>query len=541
MSNAKPEAGANHAILSSVLAALLFAPSSAAEARIINASSPSLADVRAAIASAGDGDTVIVPAGTAAWTSTLRIAKAITIQGETTTDIPNGTANDRTIIVDNLVRVHGSKAFFVSTANSGQQVRITGITFSGHGGIQEVMPNGAIAVMTSVPFRIDHCHFTYLAHSPAVAVYAENHGVADHNVFDHYTGNNFAFSINFGSQNSDWGDGVWAQQAGYGGPEFFFIEDNYIYVDSFGGGAAGAVDAFFGGKYVFRHNRVWNSVTLGHSTASTWQRGRGVRAQEVYNNEYHFTSGGKLDGTTGGSLIAHDNSFYGVLIGGWALQVYRAIWSYGSPFFGANGASLWDVNDGHGLYESGTATSGGNTSITDTSKKWTPNQWAGYSVKRPSDGATALITGNSNNTLQIGSWLNENWSAGNSYEIRKVLIILDQPGRGKGDLIDVQHPAWPNQESEPCYSWNNIHYPGGEHLNFERSLGSQTILPGRDYFDDTPMPGYTPYTYPHPLTRSQLPPKPIADSIQDQRKRNKKKEKKLRRKKESNGEKPKKI
>ena len=41
---------------------------------------------------------------------------------------------------------------------------------------------------TIVPFRIDHCHFTYLAHSPMVAIYGANLGVADHNVFDHFTG-----------------------------------------------------------------------------------------------------------------------------------------------------------------------------------------------------------------------------------------------------------------------------------------------------------------------------------------------------------------
>src|SRR5262249_26084354 len=158
----------NYPLLSWILAALIFAASSAAEARIINASSPSLADVRAAIASAADGDTVIVPAGTAAWTSTLRIRKAITIQGQTTTDIPNGTANDQTVIIDNLARVPGGQPFFDVNVSSGQQVRITGITFSGQGGIQQLMPNGAIGVGTiPTPFRIDHCHFTYLAHSPA--------------------------------------------------------------------------------------------------------------------------------------------------------------------------------------------------------------------------------------------------------------------------------------------------------------------------------------------------------------------------------------
>src|SRR5438132_7651556 len=141
----------NCRLLSSVLAALLFAGSGTAQATTFNAASPSLADVRAAIASAADGDTVIVPAGTAAWTSTLRITKAITIQGQTTTDIPNGTANDQTVIVDNLARVSGGQPFFNFTAHSGQQVRITGITFSGQGGSRQAMENGAIAVGTSVP------------------------------------------------------------------------------------------------------------------------------------------------------------------------------------------------------------------------------------------------------------------------------------------------------------------------------------------------------------------------------------------------------
>ncbi len=126
MPNEKPEARANHAILSSVLAALLFAPSSAAQARIINAASPSLADVRSAIASAADGDTVIVPAGTASWTSCLTITKGITIQGQTTTDTVNGTANDQTNLVDNLVRVPGGQGYF----NISNGARITGITWS---------------------------------------------------------------------------------------------------------------------------------------------------------------------------------------------------------------------------------------------------------------------------------------------------------------------------------------------------------------------------------------------------------------------------
>src|SRR5215831_19058894 len=53
--------------LSIVFAALLLAISGAAQAKNITAASPSLADVRSAIAAAGNNDTVIVPAGTASW------------------------------------------------------------------------------------------------------------------------------------------------------------------------------------------------------------------------------------------------------------------------------------------------------------------------------------------------------------------------------------------------------------------------------------------------------------------------------------------
>ena len=36
------------------------------------------------------------------------------------------------------------------------------------------------------------------------------------------------------------------------------------------------------------------------------------------------------------------------------------------------------------------------------------------------------------------------------------------------------------------------------HINMKPA--SPGIIEGRDYFSDTPLPGYTPYTYPHPLT-----------------------------------------
>ena len=94
-----------------------------------------------------------------------------------------------------------------------------------------------------------------------------------------------------------------------------------------------------------------------------------------------------------------------------------------------------------------------------------------------------------------------NWAPGTQYQIHKVLRVLDQPGRGGGDLLTGNPPTpegWPHQELEPCYSWNNVYTPTGAHINFVPGV-APTLQEGRDYFQDTPMPGYTPYTYPHPL------------------------------------------
>src|SRR4029077_9786480 len=217
----------NYAVLSSVLAALLFAASSAAQARMINAASPSLADVRRAIASAVDGDTVIVPAGTAAWTSALTIKKGITIQGQTTVNSDTGVCNDLTILQDNFPAGYpGGEGFFHCTANTGQFLRITGLTFTNAPGNRAVQANGTISVDgNSTTVRFDHLHFTNLNQANGIAVYGTIYGVADHIVEDNIPRKK--------NQNRPWtgepyGDVPFSQPAGYGGPNFFFYEDWYV-------------------------------------------------------------------------------------------------------------------------------------------------------------------------------------------------------------------------------------------------------------------------------------------------------------------------
>ncbi len=67
-------------------------------------------------------------------------------------------------------------------------------------------------------------------------------------------------------------------------------------------------------------------------------------------------------------------------------------------------------------------------------------------------------------------------------------------------------------DSEPAYTWNNnrtmtitlTDYPPGQSNSCPTTpildSASHYLVSGRDYFNGTAKPGYTPYTYPHPLT-----------------------------------------
>ena len=77
-----------------------------AKGATVEAKSAALADVKSAIASAHEGDTVTVPAGEASWTSTLVITKGITLQGATSIDgtLSSPVVTDKTIILDDVPR-----------------------------------------------------------------------------------------------------------------------------------------------------------------------------------------------------------------------------------------------------------------------------------------------------------------------------------------------------------------------------------------------------------------------------------------------------
>jgi hypothetical protein len=68
-----------------------------------------------------------------------------------------------------------------------------------------------------------------------------------------------------------------------------------------------------------------------------------------------------------------------------------------------------------------------------------------------------------------------------------------------GSCVKVTWTAGANdQVTEPGYEWNNTQ--GGTNIGFSADGYTAQIRSGEHFFNDTAMPGYTPYTYPHPLT-----------------------------------------
>jgi len=494
-----------------LLAGLTLNVPSHADAATINATSSSFANITSAIAAADSGDTVVVPPGTLSWPSTLVITKGITLQGA---------GNDATVILDNVPRTstnQGGTVIAISSTPS-QSFRLTGFTF--RSGSLTAKSNAAIRFSGQCPsIRVDHCHFDRLHSSADIQIFGWLYGVIDHSTFDETSGGKSSVSVShesWGGKVSGWGS--WADPPFFGSEKFIFIEDNVIN-NLVGGANTGTIDGSRGGRFVVRHNTLNNLSIFYHGTDSG-QGGvyyRGTRAVEIYNNTFQSSIQISSGQNRSGPLLFHDNTLTGTYDGGMALKTYRLF--QGNPtdeFRIANGNDLWDLNvtesdgvthiDGHSpyLFLTGSHTGGNNSAtLVVANAGWTINHWAGYSVTNAVTGYCGYVASNTSDTITFDTSGSDartmiKFNTRDGFSVHKVLVALDQPGRGQGDLLTGMPPtpvAWPHQALDPCYSWNNT--LNGSNLDFASS--DLQLRENVDYYNKTPKPGYTPYTYPHPL------------------------------------------
>ena len=507
---------------------------------------------------ASDGDVITLPAGTFTWHTGVSLTKGLTIRGLTTitgAGTATCTADDQTVIIDEMPRPGGGNLFKI-TVNSGSSFRLTGITLR-QGTVNTTRhPAGAIGIGSNglaTNIRIDHCHLDHVIWEEGIAIGPTGwvYGVDDHNLIACYRG-----SISHIMRQQVWnntikGYGSWADYPYYGSEKFWFIEDNTILGNPNQAGTSGGIDSSAGGRYVARHNYFFNCNPNGHGT----ENGdiRGMRCYQIYDNTLQFTGHTGTQTHRGGSGIWHDNTFRGNNSNSGthsALVNFREFngSSVHGLWKGADGANGWDSNDPHGVCLSDVSAS--NTTLVSASATFsssttlTPHAFIGMMVRNDNSASTcylhaSFILDNASNTITYyyqGPGVTNTplvFQSGDAFSIRKVLTSLDRSGRGKGDLINPLVHAYPNQQQETCFSWNNKNTDTGQVLGYGNDQNPNT-REGFDYVnlgaglpaDTIPAQvtaaypaevnggsAYTQeYVYPHPLVAGRPTPTPIPSS-----------------------------
>jgi len=279
----------------------------------------------------------------------------------------------------------------------------------------------------------------------------------------------------------------------------WYVESSYFTNRS---GAPGlGIDAQSGAMYVVRHCVFHRMIVGGHGTDTTG-RERGARFKEVYQCLFVEFGDSEAGHWRSGTGLYWGNTFVDVFKP-FSMRVYRmdsaaSSWGY------ATGANGFDNNDPT-VYGQGTTTiATANGTMVDANADWTPSQWKGHTIRNVNSNRAALVIDNTTNTVAftqdntVSAYMP--FASGDAYQFRKVLVVLDEPGRGAGALLSG-NPAnpvfWPSNAVETIYQWSNTYQ------NVQSPLinngGYYPLVDGREFSNNAVAPGYAPLVFPHPL------------------------------------------
>lgn len=426
-------------------------------------SNGSSASVQACVDQANDGDTITIPPGSFTWTTTVNISKGITLQGaglslsHITDQGSGGAALNVTCSAAHFVRVTGLE-FIKSAAHTYGMVQFNGTNLHG------TFESG---------FRFDHCKLTFPSTGGRGVYVTAVYGLIDHNtIFVGGPGSQQTVSVEGSFVGSDGGFTPWTQPLTLGTDKAVYVEDNTF---DYNGNdqAEDAIDIYSGARIVVRHNTFLSCTQGFHGTDTGGMRS--PVSFEIYSNTYTNNSARTIRALTvrGGTGVVYGNT-YGGTHGAWygvTLMYYRVCTVM-------NQAGAWQ-------FCNGTVWQLGSTNLSsDQSRECSINGGVGF---------------NSVDKETLGAW-------GGSY-------TRGFDGTGAGGYPGRDQPGiGPGQVSQPIYVWNNggigpSTYGGGD--PGDQALLDALVRLGRDYFYSTDnsgsRPGYTAFTYPHPLQGAPSP------------------------------------
>lgn len=409
---------------------------------------------------------------------------------------------DVTTITDNYP---GSNFLLTLDLSNTGYFRMAGITLAG-GPASNVLNHHEWVIALSGPgsARIDHMHFNMqsfdFTNGQFSPLYIGDrvYGVMDHSILD-VKGLSGIYIFNGGG--GDNGNTAWAADTAFGGPDFWFNENN-TWNGNIAGVGSRVSDCFSAGRVVNRYNTL--GYTAGPEVHATGHAGndRGCRAEETYKN--HFV---RLPGQTSVAYEIHDASSGPAIIWGNVADTNTLKNGY-TLFVTRTTDSTYGQNpppDAWGYcgpgYHTGTATVSG-TTVTATSGTFSTSWQAGLMIFV---NGTAFHIASVTNTTHLeltasgatnGAWITGSPWDGNSNDTNGY-PCLDQPGRGKGDLLTGDFPnkvnstsgmkAWPNQALEPVYVVADTFTPASGEGGATYNLVTQTVV-DRDIYEQASGP-----------------------------------------------------
>lgn len=450
-----------------IFLAISFLSISIANSEVINAKSCSQPDVQAAINSANNGDTVVIPAGECTWTTSVSIPddKKITLQGQG---------------YDNTVVTRAGTAIVISQSGA----RVTGIGF--------IIGDNNLLVVKGTGWRIDHCKFNNTSGTGVkTAVDANGRNIKQYPVglIDNCIFINAKILVN-GHYNFPDISSVWARDLNLGADDAVYVEDCIITRND--GTTRNFLDGNRGGMTVFRYNTVSDGYLEAHSLQSDNERA--FRKWEIYGNTLHAATDQYIPiRFIGGTGVIFNNQFSGDYnfrgIDFYNRRCYDSIGGAGL----CDGNSTWDGNqDANGWPCRDQIGRGPDEYLFDKDSLPYPSQasvpaylWLNRDLG---------LNGDSSNiaNVKVSNDSDQHIKPNRDY-YNEVAIFDGTSGVGVGTLANRPSTCTPGVAywATDQGSWNKI--PGGEQGVLYKCISTNTW---EKY--------YEPYEYPHPLTKETV-------------------------------------